>query len=342
MRDDIGSLPLPKSAKAYARMTSKDLGDDWSKKVDMYLKMAGDTSNQGTDGFPRTGTGKKALGRVNKGAKKGFPNIDGFGEKVQHTFSEDLAGEIARAATAKDELLQRIRATWESEIQYGSGRSPWYAVFAVLGRDPHDPAVEKTVDAITDYYYYDYDYPEGEELNRGWDFLVHDVFDKIIEVSEDELWAIERLWKAVQPRPTGNEENPLAESIVSRLLEDDDLDQEVFEGILGQKPYAYATCCVAADGQEIMDMVDQAQTISYETFFRNVPLSEVLASGIAGIYYWTPAQCVAAGVPYEEIKGNYPLTMKKDWHISYHRSVYQGRPCLYFVHSAIEYIFVKV
>lgn len=29
-----------------------------------------------------------------------------------------------------------------------------------------------------------------------------------------------------------------------------------------------------------------------------------------------------------------------DWHVSYHRSMYGGRPCFYFVWSAYEYIFV--
>jgi len=33
------------------------------------------------------------------------------------------------------------------------------------------------------------------------------------------------------------------------------------------------------------------------------------------------------------------LTMSQDWHVSYHRSVYRGHPCVYFDHSSIEYIF---
>ena len=66
MRDDIKSLPLPKSAKKYARLTSKDLGSDWSKKVGMYMSMAADLTNQDKDGFE---------------------NKDGFGE-VEHEFNE--------------------------------------------------------------------------------------------------------------------------------------------------------------------------------------------------------------------------------------------------------------
>lgn len=66
MRDDLDKLPIPKSAKRYARMTSKDLGDNWSKKVDMYLDMAADLTGQ---------------------SKEGFHNKDACG-KVPHTFDE--------------------------------------------------------------------------------------------------------------------------------------------------------------------------------------------------------------------------------------------------------------
>lgn len=32
--------------------------------------------------------------------------------------------------------------------------------------------------------------------------------------------------------------------------------------------------------------------------------------------------------------------MPHDWHVSYHRSMFRGKPCIYVRHSAIEYIFV--
>jgi hypothetical protein len=34
------------------------------------------------------------------------------------------------------------------------------------------------------------------------------------------------------------------------------------------------------------------------------------------------------------------LTMASDWHVVYYRSTYDGRPCYYFAHSHIEYIFL--
>ena len=74
-RDDIGSLNLPKSAKKYARMTSKDLGDDWSAKVDMYISAAADLTNQSSE-------------------KDGFKNKDASG-KVKHAFKESAQKLVA-------------------------------------------------------------------------------------------------------------------------------------------------------------------------------------------------------------------------------------------------------
>lgn len=119
----------------------------------------------------------------------------------------------------------------------------------------------------------------------------------------------------------------LAPLIVTTLLEAED--------------YQFETCCINADGQDIRDMVDQARSITYGQFFRHVPLSAVFVSGVAYMYYWTPSQCRLAGVDYEEVRKNWPLTQKNDVHISYHQSVYRGKPCYYFKHSAIEYIFTE-
>jgi hypothetical protein len=38
---------------------------------------------------------------------------------------------------------------------------------------------------------------------------------------------------------------------------------------------------------------------------------------------------------------NGELTMARDWHVSYHRSRWHGKPCVYFVWSAIEHIFTE-
>lgn len=36
---------------------------------------------------------------------------------------------------------------------------------------------------------------------------------------------------------------------------------------------------------------------------------------------------------------HFPLS--KDWHVAYYRSRFNGRPCYYIVHSAIEYVFTS-
>lgn len=190
MRDDLDKLPLPRSAKRYARMTSKDLGSDWGKKVDMYMDMAADLTNQD---------------------KNGFKNQDASG-KVKHAFKE-----AAR-------------------------------------------------------------YVAGLLLNEN------------------------------------------------------------------QGDYHYVTCCVNSDSESIMNMVEQSVEVSASEFFRNVPLSELFASGVPYYYHWTPKQCAIAGVDYHDrelTKSRGGLRWKDDWAISYHKSVYRGEPCYYYCHSAIEYVFVK-
>lgn len=104
--------------------------------------------------------------------------------------------------------------------------------------------------------------------------------------------------------------------------------------------YRYETCCVNADGGDISDMVDSAVDVTYEEFMRNVPLDQIFASGIGYGYDWPPAKLIVAGIDPHEV-GRQGLTLKKDWHVSYHKSTYQGRPCYFMCHSAIEYVFVK-
>jgi hypothetical protein len=191
VRDDIEKLPLSKSTKRYARMTSTALGQNWSRKVDMFMDMVADTTGQ---------------------EKEGFRNRDAAG-KVPHSM-------------------------------------------------------------------------------KG-----------------------------------------MAEDVVESLL----------EGLYrAEGDYYYVTCCVGSTAEKIHAMVDAAKPVSKTEFFKNVPLKEVFNSGIAQIYAWTPAQCRAAGVDYEEVRQNRGgLKMWNDWAIGYYKSVYDGQECYYFDHSRIEYIFCK-
>lgn len=59
MRDDIGKLPLPGAAKRYARMTSKTLGSNWSKKVDMFIDAQAAITHQSKEGYKNRDAGGK-------------------------------------------------------------------------------------------------------------------------------------------------------------------------------------------------------------------------------------------------------------------------------------------
>ena len=85
----------------------------------------------------------------------------------------------------------------------------------------------------------------------------------------------------------------------------------------------YLTDCVSSDANSINNMIDDSREIGYRTFIRQVSLEHLLA--IFPGYYRNRRQ---------------GLTLKKDWCVSYHRSIYRGTPCVYLCHSAIEYVFV--
>lgn len=72
-----------------------------------------------------------------------------------------------------------------------------------------------------------------------------------------------------------------------------------------------------ADGDDINEMVSKASTICCETFLK----------------YLEPGEWDVA--PYNS--KDFPLD--KDWHVAYYRSEYRGIPCVYYVYSAIAYIF---
>lgn len=52
------------------------------------------------------------------------------------------------------------------------------------------------------------------------------------------------------------------------------------------------------------------------------------------------ADCLGLDRVFRSLGYDEDFTIDGDWHVSYHRSTYDGRPCRYFVWSAFEYIFV--
>lgn len=87
----------------------------------------------------------------------------------------------------------------------------------------------------------------------------------------------------------------------------------------------FDTTCVNSTGELINAMTERAQEISRRAFLRAVDPRE-----LADVEH-------ALGYDVYTMRGG--LRMSKDWHVTYHRSVYDGRPCVYFVHSRIEHIF---
>lgn len=82
--------------------------------------------------------------------------------------------------------------------------------------------------------------------------------------------------------------------------------------------------CVNTPADEVDDlyaMIDGADTISRRTFLKHVDRDELRR---------------------EEQRLGYGrgLPMSRDWHITYHRSTWKGRPAYFFCWSAIEHIFI--
>lgn len=87
------------------------------------------------------------------------------------------------------------------------------------------------------------------------------------------------------------------------------------------RPYRYETDCTRSDGDSINRMREGAKPVSLSTVLRYCD----------GVRAW------AKKLGYGRDTG---LTLERDWHLSFHKSVYRGLPCYYIVHSAIEHIWV--
>ena len=88
-------------------------------------------------------------------------------------------------------------------------------------------------------------------------------------------------------------------------------------------PFHYATCCVESDGESITAMVDAARDITYRTALKHM----------TDLLIWARARGYEAREP--------GVTLRTDWHVSFHKSVYQGKPCYYVQWSGIEYIWLR-
>ncbi|WP_415912996.1 hypothetical protein [Neptuniibacter sp. QD37_11] len=87
--------------------------------------------------------------------------------------------------------------------------------------------------------------------------------------------------------------------------------------------YNLITDCVSAEGEDISRMIEFADDIDAEDFKEKVG-AEAFAEISKNFGY---------------IDGE-DLTLESDWSVSFAESTYNGAPCLYIRHSAIEYVYV--
>ena len=80
----------------------------------------------------------------------------------------------------------------------------------------------------------------------------------------------------------------------------------------------YLTCCVNSTAELIDNMVERAKEINVFTFIRRVNIN------VEDFGY---------------VKKGKGLKLKNDWAVSFFKSIFNGQPCYYMCHSAIEYIY---
>ena len=74
------------------------------------------------------------------------------------------------------------------------------------------------------------------------------------------------------------------------------------------------TTCEVARAKDIEDMVDSSKEITYEEFVSYIDKSDL------------EPFCFPT------------LHVKDDWHIKWFKSTYKRKPCVFMVHSRIEYV----
>jgi hypothetical protein len=84
----------------------------------------------------------------------------------------------------------------------------------------------------------------------------------------------------------------------------------------------YKTNCVSSTAKKINDMVDQSREISYKTFRKYVNWKEVSKMFGCALHPKKPG-----------------VMLCNDWCVRFFKSKYEGEPCYYVQHSAIEYVF---
>lgn len=93
--------------------------------------------------------------------------------------------------------------------------------------------------------------------------------------------------------------------------------------------YRFLNNCVATpreDVETLTDMIEVAEDITREEFLRHVSAEDM--------------RNLEASLGYEQEEAD-GLTMANDWHVTYAKSLWKGKTCYFFRHSAIEYYFTE-
>lgn len=95
--------------------------------------------------------------------------------------------------------------------------------------------------------------------------------------------------------------------------------------------YSFITSCVDAFGDDISEMTSISEDISADKFLKIAREGGFLDDILSGFGYQEMGQ---------SLNKTARSAFKDDWSISYSISYYQGYPCVYMRHSAIEHIWI--
>ena len=80
----------------------------------------------------------------------------------------------------------------------------------------------------------------------------------------------------------------------------------------------FLTDCTNSTAELIDAMIDSADEISHTEFATHVDADDWIKTNAA-----------------------FCIPLHEDWHVTFHKSNYNGNPCVYFQHSGIEHIFTE-
>jgi len=88
--------------------------------------------------------------------------------------------------------------------------------------------------------------------------------------------------------------------------------------------YKFLGTCVELPAEPLHDMIDNAEEIDYEDIREHISQKEL--------------RLVFSGYDWSNQGG---LQLHNDWAVSFHKSKYNGKLCIYVQWSSIEHIWVK-